>query len=58
MTSKIDPDEYMMSGWDSAPSQVSYRRGSLSNKVGMTALWTYYILFVSMIVRLIWVLNR
>jgi len=53
---KIDPSEYMMDGWD-RQSYPSYRRGSLHNKVGMTIMWTYYALFVGMVVRLIVVLN-
>ena len=55
---KIDPSEYMQDGWDSAPGPVHpYVRGSRHNKIGMTIMWTYYILFVGMVVRLIWVLN-
>ncbi len=55
---KIDPKEYMQDGWDSAPGTVHpYVRGSRHNKIGMTIMWTYYILFVGMVVRLIWVLN-
>lgn len=56
---KIDPNEYMMPGWDQAPSEVSYRRGSLDNKVGMTVLWVYYVLFAGMFIRgLVVFLNR
>ena len=57
---KIDPDEYMCDGWDSAPWPVSpYKRGSLDNKMGMTVLWTYYVLFAGMFIRgLIIFLNR
>ena len=55
---KIDPSEYMQDGWDSAPGPVHpYVRGSRHNKIGMTIMWTYYILFVGMVVRLIVVLN-
>ena len=53
---KIDPSEYMVDGWD-RQGTPSYRRGSLHNKVGMTIMWTYYALFVGMVVRLILVLN-
>ena len=53
---KIDPSEYMIDGWDQQ-SYPSYRRGSLHNKVGMTIMWTYYILIIFMVTRLIWVLN-
>ena len=41
---KIDPSEYMVDGWDQQ-GYPSYRRGSLHNKVGMTIMWTYYVLF-------------
>ena len=53
---KIDPSEYMIDGWDQQ-SYPSYRRGSLHNKIGMTVMWTYYILIVGMVIRLIVVLN-
>jgi len=57
---KIDPNEYMVSGWDSAPFTVHpYKRGSLHNKIGMWILWTYYILFAAMFIRgLIVFLNK
>ena len=55
---KIDPKEYMQDGWDSAPGTVHpYVRGSRHNKIGMTIMWTYYILVIFMVIRLIWVLN-
>ena len=58
MKRKIDPSEYMQDGWDSSPGPVHpYRRGSLHNKVGMWIMWTYYVLFTGMVIRLIWVLN-
>ena len=53
---KIDPSEYMIDGWDQQ-SDPRYRRGSLHNKIGMTVMWTYYVLFVGMVIRLIVVLN-
>ena len=56
---KIDPSEYMQKGWDSAPSGAHpYVRGSRHNKIGMTIMWTYYVIFIFMVVRLIWVLNH
>ncbi len=57
---KIDPSEYMVDGWDSAPYHVHpYKRGSLHNKVGMWIMWTYYVLFAGMFIRgLILFLNR
>ena len=42
---KIDPSEYMIDGWDQQ-SYPSYRRGSLHNKVGMTIMWTYYLIII------------
>ncbi len=55
---KIDPSEYMQKGWDSSPPGAHpYVRGSLHNKVGMWIMWTYYVLIIFMVVRLIWVLN-
>ena len=58
MSKEIPTKEYMQDGWDSAPGPVHpYVRGSRHNKIGMTIMWTYYILFVGMVVRLIWVLN-
>ena len=53
---KIEPSEYMVDGWD-RQGTPSYRRGSLHNKVGMTIMWTYYALFVGMVVRLVLVFN-
>jgi len=54
----IDPKEYMQDGWDSAPGVVHpYKRGSLHNKVGMWIMWTYYVFFTCMVIRLIYVLN-
>ena len=55
---KIDPSEYMVDGWDQQ-GYPSYRRGSLHNKVGMTIMWIYYVLFAGMFIRgLIIFLNR
>ena len=57
---KIDPSEYMVDGWDSTPVgyATKYKRGSLHNKVGMTIMWSYYILIIGMIIRLVVVLNQ
>ena len=56
MKRKIDPSEYMVDGWD-RQGTPNYVRGSRHNKIGMTIMWTYYILFIFMVTRLIWVLN-
>ena len=53
---KIDPSEYMVDGWD-RQGTPNYVRGARHNKIGMTIMWTYYVLFTFMVVRLIWVLN-
>ena len=55
---KIDPSEYMIDGWD-RQGEVQYVRGSRHNKIGMTIMWTYYILFAGMFIRgLILFLNQ
>ena len=54
---KIDPSEYMIDGWD-RQGEVNYVRVSRHNKIGMTIMWTYYILIIMMVIRLIVVLNR
>ena len=54
---KIDPSEYMVDGWD-RQGEVNYVRGSRHNKIGMTIKWTYYVLIIFMVMRLIWVLNQ
>ena len=53
---KIDPSEYMVDGWD-RQGTPNYVRGSRHNKIGMWIMWTYYVFFVSMVIRLIVVLN-
>ena len=55
---KLTTADYMVDGWDKCPPGAHpYVRGSLHNKVGMWIMWTYYILFTAMVIRLIWVLN-
>ena len=50
--------DYMQDGWDSGPIGCHpYKRGSRHNKIGMIIMWSYYILIVGMVTRLIWVLN-
>jgi len=53
---KIDPSEYMVDGWD-RQGTPTYVRGSRHNKIGMTIMWTYYVIIIFMVTRLIWVLN-
>ena len=47
---KIDPSEYMIKGWDNQP-EPNYVRGSTYNKMMMTGLWVYYVLFAGMFIR-------
>ena len=56
---KMDTKEYMVDGWDRSPHLAvhPYKRGSRHNKIGMTVMWTYYVLFAGMVIRLIIVLN-
>ena len=55
---KIDPSEYMLDGWD-RQGEVHYVRGSRYNKMMMTGLWIYYVLFAGMFIRgLILFLNQ
>ena len=55
---KITPDDYMLPGWDQQ-GEVNYVRGSRYNKLCMTGLWIYYVLFASMFIRgLIIFLNK
>ncbi len=56
---KIDPSEYMVDGWDSVSAGyvTKYKRGSRHNQIGMTIMWTYYVLIIFMVTRLIWVVN-
>ena len=58
MSREIPTKDYMVDGWDRGPPGAHpYVRGSRHNKIGMTIMWTYYVIFVAMVVRLIWVLN-
>ena len=58
MMRKIDPSEYMLDDWDQQ-GEVHYVRGSTYNKVMITGLWVYYVLFAAMFIRgLIIFLNR
>ena len=55
---KMKYQDYMQDGWDSGPIGCHpYKRGSRHNKIGMWIMWSYYILIVGMVCRLIWVLN-
>ena len=55
----IDTKDYMVDGWDRSPHLAvhPYKRGSRHNKIGMYVMWSYYILIIGMVTRLIIVLN-
>ena len=50
MRKRIDPNTYMRSNWNN-PAPVKYRRGNLENKISMTVLWFYLIVFAAMLTR-------
>ena len=56
----IETKEYMVDGWDRSPHLAvhPYKRGSRHNKIGMWIMWSYYVLIIGMIIRLIIVLNQ
>ena len=55
----IKEQDYMSSDvWKrNIPPVSNYKRGSKYNQFGMYVMWTYYILIIGMITRLIIVLN-
>ena len=58
MSREISTTEYMQNGWDSGPIGCHpYKRGSRHNQIGMWVMWVYYIVIISMVLRLVWVLN-
>ena len=50
MRKRIDTNTYMRSNWNN-PAPVKYRRGNLENKISMTVLWVYLIVFAAMLTR-------
>ncbi len=59
MTKQFKTTDYMVDGWDRSPHLAvhPYKRGSRHNKVGMWIMWSYYILIIGMIIRLVLVLT-
>ena len=47
---RINPNTYMRSGWDT-PAPVRYRRGNLENRISMTLLWIFLIVYTAMFTR-------
>ena len=47
---RIDPNTYMRSNWNN-PAPVKYRRGNLENKISMTILWVYLVIYSLMFTR-------
>ena len=50
MKHRIDPNTYMRANWNN-PAPVRYRRGNVENKISMTILWIYLIIFALMFIR-------
>ena len=50
MRHRIDPNTYMRSNWNN-PAPVKYRRGNLENRISMTVLWVYLVIFGLMFTR-------
>ena len=50
MKHRIDPNTYMRANWNN-PAPVRYRRGNLENRISMTLLWVYMIVFAYMFMR-------
>ena len=58
MSKEIPTKDYMQDGWDSGPIGCHpYVRGSRHNKIGMWVMWTYYVIIILIVTRLILVLN-
>ena len=47
---RINPNTYLRSGWDN-PAPVRYRRGNLENRISMTLLWIFLIVYTVMFTR-------
>ena len=50
MKHRIDPNTYMRPNWNN-PAPVRYRRGNVENKISITILWIYLIIFAMMFIR-------
>ena len=50
MKHRIDPNTYMRSNWNN-PAPVKYRKGNLENKISMTILWVYLVIYSLMFTR-------
>jgi len=59
MTKQLKTTDYMVDGWDRSPHLAvhPYKRGSRHNQIGMSIMWSYYILITGMVIRLIILLN-
>jgi hypothetical protein len=59
MTKQLKTKDYMVDGWDRSPHLAvhPYKRGSRHNKIGMWIMWSYYILIIGMVIRLVLVLT-
>ena len=52
---KMDTKEYMVDGWDRSPHLAvhPYKRGSRHNKIGMTIMWSFYIIVTIQVLHVI-----
>ena len=54
MNKKIPLDEYMSSDiWKQNISPPEYKRGSRHNKIGMTIMWSFYIIVIVQVLHAI-----
>ena len=54
MSKKIPLDEYMSSDiWKQNISPPEYKRGSRHNKIGMTIMWSFYIIVIVQVLHAI-----
>ena len=50
----MDTKEYMVDGWDRCNLNVHpYKRGSRHNKIGMTIMWSFYIIVTIQVLHVI-----
>ena len=54
VSKNIPTKEYMVDGWDRCPLNVHpYKRGSRHNKIGMTIMWSFYIIVIVQVLHVI-----
>ena len=55
VSKNIPTKEYMVDGWDRSPHLAvhPYKRGSRHNKIGMTIMWSFYIIVIVQVLHVI-----